>query len=478
MLENLRQARFMIPITRLVSGLRSWSLVQRFTFTSALIMLLGMAGIGWWVGQEIETNVIKEATAQTALYMDGFVSPNIQELNAVNTIAPEHFNILNDLFSKDNLGARIVSVKIWSRDGLVIYSNFPDLIGRKFDDLEDQEEAWNGKATGQITNLVKAENVEERLLSLGPLFEIYSPIYLNGTHQIIAVAESYQSVDVLELEIQSAQRWGWLMVGGVMTAIYLVLVGFVNWAGKRIYQQQLKLKDQAAQLAQLLNDNKELTKRVRIAAANTIALNESLFRRISAELHDGPMQEIGMALYQYGFAIKRAGKQRSTSSNAQSLLQAALQELRAIAARLAVPQLEEMPLASIVDVAVDQHELRTGTKVELKIEDIPEQASLPTKITVYRFIQEGLNNAFRHANGLSQSVTIARISDDLRLEVSDQGPGFDSSQPWADHLGLAGIHEHVESLDGHFVVDSKIGSGTKLIAQLPLAGVGNRMTDG
>jgi len=56
----------------------------------------------------------------------------------------------------------------------------------------------------------------------------------------------------------------------------------------------------------------------------------------------------------------------------------------------------------------------------------------------------------------------------VRIEVSDQGPGFDTTLPitWEEHLGLTGMRERVESLGGLFKIESKISQGTKVIAFL------------
>lgn len=184
-----------------------------------------------------------------------------------------------------------------------------------------------------------------------------------------------------------------------------------------------------------------------------------------------------MALYRQDFAIKEreAGRSADPSSShsmmtpiSLSYLQTALQELRTIAARLGIPQFDDFSLPNVILLVVELHEQKTGTSVSVNIEEIPDQADLPAKITCYRFIQEGLNNAHRHAAGAGQSVWVTYKSRHLNIEISDQGPGFDASQSFADHLGLAGIQKYVESLGGNFAVRSKIGQGTKLIAQLPM----------
>ena len=473
--------RFLNIPLGIVDAINSWGLVQRFTIASAIVMLLGMLGIGRWVERKIETGVIREATNETALYMDSFVAPNIQELAHSDSISSNHIQVLNELFNRNNLGSRTVSVKIWSKDHRIIYSNIPALVGRKFPNTADQAASWNGEVTGNISNLQEEENVEERRLSSDPLFQIYSPVRLNGEHEIIAVAEFYQKVDSLEAEIDAARRWGWFLVGASMGAIYLILFGFVRWTANRIGQQDLELKNQVSKMTQSLSYYKELNKRVRLAAANTTALNESFLRRTSAELHDGPVQEISLALLRLDRAISQNEayhlddlnrKYDEDILNVQSFLQNALREMRAIATGLGVPHLEDLTLPEVISRAVRMHQQQTGTYATLIMTDVPDHANLPIKITVYRFIQEGLNNAYRHADGKGQEVSVTYKSKQLQIEVSDQGHGFDLNQQWNEQLGLTGMRERIESLGGFFSINSKINEGTKLIARLSLQNIG------
>ncbi len=246
------------------------------------------------------------------------------------------------------------------------------------------------------------------------LFQVYSPVRLNGTDQIIAVAEFYQKVDALQADINTAQWHTWLAVGLTMLLIYLALVGFVRWTSNTIGRQEIELTRQVQRLTELLTQNGELRERVQRAAANAAAVNERFLRRISAELHDGPVQELGAALLrmdrvigqnQTSLALIPDGIYQEQLPAIQTSLQNAIQEVRALASGLGLPQLEGLGLEEVLRRVVNSHERRTGTKVKLTTADLPEQADLSVKITVYRIVQEALNNAFRHAGGAGQAVS-------------------------------------------------------------------------
>jgi signal transduction histidine kinase len=150
-------------------------------------------------------------------------------------------------------------------------------------------------------------------------------------------------------------------------------------------------------------------------------------------------------------------------------MQNALKEMRGIAAGLSLPQLADLGLPETITRVVRTHERRTGTQVALEMVGIPDQAPLPLKITVYRLLQEALNNAYRHAGGLGQRVRVTQAGTQLVVEISDDGPGFDPEQvtQWDGHLGLSGMRERVESLGGLFEIESLKGQGTRILARLP-----------
>jgi signal transduction histidine kinase len=149
--------------------------------------------------------------------------------------------------------------------------------------------------------------------------------------------------------------------------------------------------------------------------------------------------------------------------------------MRGIAGGLSLPQLAALDLPETVIRVVRAHERQTGVKVDLELDTLPEGVGLPLKITVYRLVQEALNNAFRHAQGQGERVYVCTRGNRLYVEVSDQGPGFDRSQVsgWEGHLGLRSMQERVESQGGQLEIESAAGRGTRIRAYLPIAKQGD-----
>ena len=98
----------------------------------------------------------------------------------------------------------------------------------------------------------------------------------------------------------------------------------------------------------------------------------------------------------------------------------------------------------------------------------PGPAPHPFLICIYRFVQEGLMNAFRHAPGARVSVGAEQGAAGIVIRVQDEGPGFDAARRDRSGLGLAGLRERVESIGGGFGIESRPQGGTHLAMTLPL----------
>ena len=456
-----------------------FSLSVKFMLASLFVLVLSMLGLGWWVGLQIENGVVNRIAAETALYVDSFVDPPLQDIDKGKELSPEHIEILKNLVQQTPLGQHIVAFKLWDLKGQVIYSTNPALIGRVFPLKDDLLRSMDGYVVSDISDLTDDENFFERD-KWNRLLEIYSPINREGTNQVIAVVEFYQTVDTLDKDVRDAQQRSWVVLGCAFTLIYLVLAVFVEQISKTLNRQREELKIQVDRLTDLLSQNQELSERVSRASSQSAMINERFLRRISAELHDGPAQDLGYSLIRLDSVMDKAEAHAKLTpelpsgsgelEEIQSSLQRAIKEIRAISSGLGLPELDALSLSETLERVVRSHEHRTHTRVKLDYADFGLTASLSTKITLYRLVQEALNNSFRHAHGVGQQVK-ARCADEVvYVEVNDSGPGFVSSRmnDQDSHLGLSGIRERVKSMGGYFKIDSTLGQGTCISATIPL----------
>jgi signal transduction histidine kinase len=457
------------------------SLTQKFNLWSLGVLVVSALGLGWWVGREIEVGVINRTAATTALYINSFLEPQLQNLAQEPFLSVARMEALDRLLHETPLHQQVVRFKVWGRKGLVLYSSNITQVGRRFPVDDDLALAWQrGLVSTGVTTLDRPEN-EGETKPRPRLLETYAPIRLRGTDQVIAVAEFYAIMDDLEREVASAKWRSWLIVGLVTLGVYVLLISFVRRSSNTILRQQAELGAKVTALNVALGRNAELSERVRRAATRTTALNERFLRRVSAELHDGPAQDLSFALLRLDGLMHYAADEPSEEGQRKRLrdleamegsLKRAVGEMRAIASDLRLPELDPLSLRATLERAVRDHERRSETRVELRLRDVPECALLPVKITAFRIAQEALNNSFRHAGGVGQRVTLEGESGSVRLEVADDGPGFVWSQHLSEgHLGLIGMRERVESLGGEFQLESVLGRGTRIVVRLPLVDV-------
>jgi signal transduction histidine kinase len=457
---------------------RRVTLARQFLLISFLILLTGMLVIGVWVGRQIEVGVINRTAAVTALYVDSFVAPHLQSLGHSRHLDEVHLQELDSLLTGTPLGQRIISFKVWAPDGRILYSTHPELIGRRFPITPGLAAAFAGEVHTHVSNLDEPENEYERRY-WSRLIETYAPVRVEGSGTILAVSEFYQTTDELAQAILAAQWRSWLIVGAATLAMYLLLAGLVGRASQTITVQQAQLQQQVDELTGLLAQNEQLHERIRRAAARTTALNERFLRRISADLHDGPGQDLGLALLRMDALTDgcrscqvETGNGRTVADDldtVRSALQSALAEVRAISAGLRLPEMEKLDPAAVAARAVRDYERKSGRQVQLAMAKLPGDAPLPVKITLYRLLQESLANSYRHAGDAEQQVEIFGTAGSLDVCICDDGRGFDPrTVPSDGHLGLTGMRERVELLGGTFTIHSTPGEGSVIKARLPL----------
>ncbi|MGN6483487.1 MAG: sensor histidine kinase, partial [Thermomicrobiales bacterium] len=273
------------------------SLAQRFLIWSLLVLVVGMAGIGLWVSHQIEQGIIHRTASTTALYVDSLIADPLQDLATTPTLTAEATAKLDALLGDTPLGRRVTLFRVLGLDGRTLYSTEPAHDEGVTPDDEGFASALRGTVSGDIGDIEGASGLPADL-DAHDLLEIYSPVWSASKWKVIAVAEFYYGTDDVRGDIDRAKERSWMVVGGSTLVIYLLLAVFIRRASDTITRQQRSMGEQVARLTDLLARNADLSQRVRAASARTSAINERFLRRLSAELHDGPAQDIGLALLQ------------------------------------------------------------------------------------------------------------------------------------------------------------------------------------
>ena len=439
------------------------SLATRFAVSGGIVLAAATLLIGAFVVQRIEESVVRHTAAVTALYMESIVSPLSQHLADTDVVSDNARRALDEVFTNTPLGERVVAYKIWKNGGLVIESSDETIIGRTFPVSPALTAAWAGEVGTSFDEDGDDDEIADSDAAGLPLLEVYSPIREAWSGEIIAVVEFYEVNPQLAEDLVAARRSTWLTVAAaglaIGTALYLIVLG----GSRTIERQRRDLDARMEDLRQLLGRNRDLRLRVQEAAGRSAATNEHALRRIGADLHDGPAQYLAFAALRLDDLRDEQSSDRAVAEldGVKDALARAMGEVRAISRGLTLPDIASKPPGAIVCMAVDDHRTRTGEAVAVdKACDDPVAIDQAQRICCYRFVQEGLNNASRHAGGAGLTVTLDCGASSIRVRVLDRGPGM--SDDGAFGLGLSGLRDRIESLGGAFGVARRPGGGTEL----------------
>ncbi len=428
-------------------------------------MLGGMFLVGNWVEEQIKRGVTANAAVSTALLLDSFITPLAQELQNTDTLTIGPVLALDELLKNSSFADKVVGLRLWKPDGTVAYSDDLSLVGEKFEVSESLKQASAGNVVSEFSVTGLLDNVK-RPEGARPLLEIYSPIRAQWSGEVIAVIEIYEDATELAKTVSEARRNTWLVVASITVSMVLVLLTIVDAGSELIGRQRQSLE-------KALSANKALLRRVERASGRSAELTEQQLRRVSADLHDGPAQLVSLAALRMGsLSLSRDDKKAEEEvAIISGALADAMQDIRDICNGLSLPEIENQGLVQIVNAVVGSHEARTQSRVEVQLEGAEAMLAPHVKICLYRFLQEGLNNAYRHAKGQNPRI-IVEVDENGLLSASVQNGlnGADGevreNPKRGPGIGLRGLRERVEALGGSFAFSQSEAEGAKLQMQV------------
>jgi signal transduction histidine kinase len=444
------------------------SLSRRFLLVASLALLLGMLAIGSWVSRLIVKGVIENSAAAASLYVNSLLAPHLQGLATSNALTSDEIASLQRAVKKLALREPVDSIKVWKQDGLIVYSSNADLSGRKFPGNPFPQKALDGIVSAEYGKLYHPEDATE-YSEAEPHLEVYTPVRNSETGEIIAILEFHEQAGTLSTLLDEAQLNSWMTTGVVTLLMIAAMFSIVSEGSRTIDRQKDALSQRVNELSTSLRENDRLRRRVQRSARKATGQNDRMMRQLGYDLHDGVAQLIGLALLRLG-SLAPGPSDEENLAKIQRVLSEALQDVRNLAKGLLMPEIHSMKLEDALRFMTDLHQTRTGTTVESRISQLPEDVSQVITVSLCRFVQEALNNAFRHANGKGQKLS-ATLNDGLiTIEISDAGPGINERKldPSRSRIGLLGLRYRIESIGGMMTMNSEKGRGTSLVVTVPL----------
>lgn len=439
-----------VPQPRSAGAPRIGAAVARFMLVSLAAMAVIVVG-AFFALREVAINEAERDTrvrvqsearlVETAGLRDGILRGD-----------PAAIRRLDDVVLGQIVSGSLVRVKLWSKDGTILYSDEPELIGERFELGDEEADLFEtGGTDAELSDLARPENRYER--PHGKLLEAHTPIRTpDGTQVLFEIYQRFGSVNA------SAQRLlGALappLLAGV--AVLLLLQVPLAWTMARRLQRGHRERERLL--------------------ANAVEASSEERRRIAADLHDGVVQDLaGVA---FGLAplvedAERRGDQAEAAAlrDATVTLRQGVRDLRTLLVEIHPPNLEsaglEVALSDLLSPLA-----AAGIATELHVDDAAAPGA-DHDVLVYRAAREAVRNAQAHGKPSSVRVELTRPPGTTRLVVTDDGRGFTPSyrerRGEEGHVGLRLLESLVEQSGGRLSVSSEPGEGTTVVLEVPSA---------
>lgn len=198
-------------------------------------------------------------------------------------------------------------------------------------------------------------------------------------------------------------------------------------------------------------------------------------RRIAVDLHDRVSQALALCRMKLGLLEKHDLKPEANHilAEALKLCQTALADTRSLTFEISPPELYELGLEAALDELLVMTGKDHGLATQLVDDEEPKPLTLDVQVTLYRAVRELIFNAVKHARADCIKVAVRREEHTIRVDVSDDGVGFDPARVYAygirdKSFGLLSIRERIGLLGGSMEIDSRVGGGTTVCLRAPL----------
>ena len=385
---------------------------------------------------------------QKALLIAKQLGSHESELMAVKGLSTYYLNKL-DLNLSEKLGQEALNISY--------KYNFKDLRAKLFDLLSSIAYARRDTKSGSyyadqsisLSDSLLNETIYKNTLDIEKRYETEKKV--SQIHHLEAEKK------LQELSIQKKNIINYFLSGGVFALFFIIFLIYRNYGQKqKLHQQQIV----------------ELQTEKQLTATEAVLKGEEQERsRIAKDLHDG----LGGMLsgIKYSFTAMKENLMMN-SDNQQvfersiDMLDSSIKEMRRVAHNM-------MPEALVrfgLDTALRDfcNDINQSGALKVNYQSIGLEGIVldeTTSITLYRIVQELLNNTMKHANAKSAIVQLTKLNEQLSVTVEDDGKGFDTNMLKINKgIGWVNIHNRVEFLKGKLGITSKEGEGTSVLIEL------------
>ncbi|MCG9554418.1 cache domain-containing protein [Vibrio sp. Isolate31] len=301
---------------------------------------------------------------------------------------------------------------------------------------------WQKPSTGEVVSKLSYAAWLERWDWM-----IGTGLYIEDVHQEVALMQA-----AINKNIQTT-FFSIVVILSVTVAVIIVLTLAINMHEHRVADNNLK----------------EL-------AHKTVMFQEDEKKHLARELHDGINQLLVSSrchLELLGNKLQNEDLKAHLNKSQHSLMRA-IEEVRHISHQLRPSSLDDIGLEAALSSLLLDFQAHSGIEVETLFSTQPGKLKSEAATTLYRVVQESLNNIEKHAQATKVRVIAQQIGNVLQLLIQDNGVGFNTYKAMEKRgIGLRNMRERVEFIGGDFEMMSEIGFGTEITVLLTLEGLMN-----
>lgn len=418
-------------------------------FTCLVIVV--MFGLGTFIINEYRSLQLQSHGKLGSVYIDNLLAP--YALSSPGGVAGAGSG-MEHVFDRLTEGNSQLLMRIWRLDGTLFYSSFAS-DSSELHDREDLDMALSGDL---VAKLETSGVVDPNFPMSFPFFEIYAPIHDPSTGEMVAVGEIYKDASDILDDRTFVERAVWAAVSFVALSMLAMLA--------LSFSQSAQLQDLLKVERRITQQNRQLRRAADQARLDAAQANEQVLNLVGAELHDGPVQLLGLMSLMIG---DDAPSRFPDGTTLGSLTDQVMTELRRMSTGLILPELDGLDADGVVALAVKRHHALTGAEVDIDMDLPAAQLDGPRRICLYRVVQEGLTNAARHGSGRVPRVSMKSSGEALEIVIRSGPSKPAEAVPEKPNLrlGLHGMRRRLEVFGGTLVLDNTV-DGTSLHVTLPL----------
>jgi len=484
-------------------------LFKNFSLMSAGLWVGFALILGTGVTYLVEQKMLERATLTSLDYFKNLARFITTKEEFVRLRTGAEYEAFDRMIKESFFTPHVVTIKIYDRSGTTIYhSRDPEVIGRAFPGNVPLQRALRGETVVGLSDLQGAEHLAERLAGYSRLFEVYIPIFLEGTGTVIGAYEIYSPIDPLYQRVWGLRLpvWGAIFFG--LALLYGALSLTFRLASRTIVQQNLALERTARELREAYEELKRT--QTQLVQSEKLASTGRLAAGIVHEIGN-PLGSI-LGLLDLQLLCRGRPEDRAECRDRTERVAGEIARLKRILqglldyARPSPPQLEPLDVNGVIERTLALVASQKGLQGVVWTKDLA--ASLPPASADRHLLEQVLINlllnavqamergpirvetrtgpagrwgdgAYRVGRAFSPDHEVVAIS------IADHGPGIPpdhverifepffstKEQGQGSGLGLAVCHSLIEALQGALAVESRSGAGTTVRVLLPAAGV-------